>query len=122
MGADPDPEVRKEARKEAAWMAAARKEEKERIEEERTQALRELMGHYQVDDLVAETGGPRSEKKKERRTKEEEKTKAKKRGTGKPAFPQATAGDQKKESDAVSFRRRLGKSVQSAEVFLAAVC
>jgi hypothetical protein len=100
-------------------MAAARKEEQERIEEERVQAVRELTGDYQVD-LVAHTR-IRRYMKKERRSKEAEKTKANERGTGKPVFPQATAGDQEQESDALIFSRWLRKSVQSAKEYLASV-
>jgi hypothetical protein len=71
--AGPDPEVRREDWEGAAGMVAAREvEEKENLE-----LLRELLGDYDVDGLLAgvgESGGKRKGRKA--------------RGTGKPAFPQ----------------------------------
>jgi hypothetical protein len=96
-GVEPDPEVRREAQEEAARMVAAREEEREQIEKERLESLRELLGDYEVDDLVAGTGEPSGKRgrKKGART-----------GMGRPAFPQVGAGEEGVgESDGEFFRR-----------------
>jgi hypothetical protein len=74
---------------------------------------RELLGGYQVGDLIAGTGDPRAGKGKGR-------GKAKKtKGTGKPAFPQAKGGEGEKESDAQFFSRRPKKEARNGEDFMA---
>jgi hypothetical protein len=89
----PDPEVRREDREDAAGMVAAREaEEKENLE-----ALRELLGDYDVDDLLAGAGEPGGKRKGKKAL-----------GTGKLAFPQVGVGSgvsSQKESDGEFFRR-----------------